>query len=89
MSNYILHLVINDGLWLLIAVGWVILIATGLEADKSLSGGIPGHVSPADTDKEAEGIFGRLGEIGAWVVFGLAACSLPLLLWWVVASHPH
>ena len=89
MSDFLLNLILNDGLWLLIAVGWGLLIATGLETDKSLSGGIPGHVNPTDTDPDNEGLFGHLGVIGAWVVFGLAACTLPVLLWWILAVHPR
>jgi hypothetical protein len=38
--------IFRDALWLLIAAGWVLLLLTGLEADKPLSGGLPGY---ADT----------------------------------------
>ena len=40
----ILPVIMADFLWFLVFVGWVILIVVGLEADKPLSGGIPGHI---------------------------------------------
>ena len=68
----------------------VLLIVTGLEADKPLSGGIPGHVdahelrTPGHWDKRD-----RLGEIGGWVVFGMVSCLLPVVLYWIFAVHPR
>jgi hypothetical protein len=80
---------ISESLWFLVIVGWILLMATGLEADKPLSGGIPGHVSSADERHgSAEGLWGRLGAIGSWLVFGLVALSLPFVLWWIFVVHP-
>jgi len=91
MVNTILADVLYDGLWLLIVFGWVFLIALGLEVDKPLSGGIPGHISPeeerGDTTKEA--LWGRIGEVGAWVTFCAVSLSLPLILYWILTTHPH
>jgi hypothetical protein len=90
MNNELLDLIIRDLLWLLIIAGWLFLILTGLEADKPLSGGIPGH---ADAAKErlapTETVWDRLGEQGAWLVFGLVTASLPLVLWWIFTVHPR
>jgi hypothetical protein len=72
----------------LVAVGWVILVMAGIEPDKPLSGGIPGHIEPGDRICPPRGCLrDRMGEIGGWVLFGLAALSLPAILIWVIASH--
>lgn len=90
MLNTTLHLLINDGLWLLVALGWLFLLSTGLEADKPLSGGIPGHVEPGEAHHTMrEGLAGRAGTAGAWLGFGLAVLSLPAILWWLFAIHPR
>jgi hypothetical protein len=90
MDTTIVDLIIRDALWLIIIAGWSFLILTGLEADKPLSGGIPGHAdAAADREAPPEGFLGRLGELGAWVVFGLVSASLPLVLWWIFAVHPR
>ena len=83
MSSPILLTVINDGLWLLVLVGWVFLIGIGLEADKPLSGGLPGHAHAEETSSTTESLGDRVGEIGAWVTFGLVVATLPLVLWWI------
>lgn len=81
--------IIADVLWFLILVGWIVLIIIGIEADKPLSGGIPGHVDPnAEHHIETEGLAGKLGTLGAWVVLGVAALSLPIILWWIFTVHP-
>lgn len=88
VDSSVIHNVINDGLWLLIIVGWIFLIAAGLEADKPMSGGIPGHGSTAEEQAEGpENWRGRLGAVGSWVVFGLASLSLPVVLWWIFVIH--
>lgn len=88
MNNSTIELFISDGLWLLIVAGWIFLLATGLEADKPLSGGIPGHVDPTEQGKVAvEGFWGRFGETSAWLTFGLMALSLPVVLWWIFMVH--
>ena len=61
MNGNMLHLLIRDGLWLLLIAGWSILLA------------------------DAVGILRFLGEIGAWVVFVLVSCLLPVTLWWTFA----
>jgi hypothetical protein len=90
MENSIIGTFMRDALWLLVIAGWIFLVATGLEADKPLSGGIPGHVDPHE-DKLAspEGRLDRLGVISAWVVFGLVSAMLPVILWWIFAIHPR
>lgn len=85
----ILDTIIRDAFWVLIIGGWLFLIVTGLEADKPLSGGLPGHAVPDERPPTEEGFMGRLGEVGAWLVFGLATASLPLVLWWIFAVHPR
>ncbi len=88
MDTVILNTVIRDVLWLLIAAGWVMLVITGLETDKPLSGGIPGHVDPQDMDEAvSEGALGRLGILGGWLVFGLISATLPVVLWWIFVAH--
>jgi hypothetical protein len=90
MGNSMLEMFMRDALWLLVIAGWIFLIATGLEADKPLSGGIPGHVNPnEDRLAQPEGALGRLGVVGAWVVFGIASAALPFILWWIFVVHPR
>jgi hypothetical protein len=79
-------MLINSGLWLLIIVGGIMLVIIGLEADKPLSGGLPGHANAQEEQApELKGTWDRLGEVSAWVVFALAVASLPVLLWWIIA----
>ena len=81
---------IRDALWVLVIGGWGFLILTGLEADKPLSGGLPGHLPTADDQaSQTKNSLDRLGEVGAWVLFGLMAASLPVILWWIFAVHPR
>ena len=87
MEGLPLDTMITDGLWFLVIVGWILLIVTGLEADKPLSGGIPGHVDLHESHTDHWNFRDRFGAIAAWTVFGLAAASLPLLLWWIFAVH--
>jgi hypothetical protein len=90
MDAELIETIVQDVLWLLVAVGWIFLLITGLEADKPLSGGIPGHFDVMENQtKAAAGRRGRLGEVGAWVVFGLVAASLPVILWWIFLVHPR
>jgi hypothetical protein len=90
MNNSVVDLIIRDALWLLIIAGWIFLILTGLEADKPLSGGIPGRADTArDRQTTTRDLLDRLGEQGAWVAFGLVAAGLPVVLWWIFAIHPR
>lgn len=82
------EVVIFDLLWFLVIVGWILLIVIGLEADKPLSGGLPGHVDFAEARSEIHVTArDRLGATLSWVLFGIAALSLPVILWWVFAVH--
>jgi hypothetical protein len=89
MFDEVLPIILTDGLWLLIAAGWILLITIGLEVDKPLSGGIPGHISADDEQNEdvREGIWGRVGVISSWITFGLVTLSLPFILYWSIAVH--
>jgi hypothetical protein len=81
-------IIVYDTLWFLVMVGWVLLIITGLEADKPLSGGLPTHADiHADQDASAWSANDRLGATIAWVLFGLVAAGLPVILWWIFAVH--
>src|SRR5947209_4323787 len=73
---------LNEVLWVVIIAGWIVLLVAGLEPDKPLSGGIPGHVdlAAAHNQLEPEGLFGRLGEIGAWVGFIVGSIGLIFIL---------
>jgi hypothetical protein len=85
MNDSMILTLVSDGMWLLVAVGWVLLLGIGLEADKPLSGGIPGHVDAHEgTTHTEEGWADRLGELGAWVTFGLVVAALPVVLWWIL-----
>lgn len=88
MIQEFLNLVVRDGLWLLVVAGWIFLLMLGLEADRPMSGGLPGHtIAPDSHEKHAEGTMGKFGEVGAWLVFGAASLSLPFLLWWIFFIH--
>jgi len=91
MNNEILNVILTDALWVLVIGGWILLIATGLERDKPLSGGIPGILDSAIEEKDGYlwGAGDKLGELGSWVVFGIGAATLPLLLYWIFAVHPR
>lgn len=85
-----LRVVITDLLWLLVIGGWILLILGGLEADKPLSGGLPGHVNHHEAHDESHwNAMDYLGARVGWIVFGLAAASLPIILWWIFAVHPR
>ena len=73
----------------LIVAGWLVLVAVGLEPDKPLSGGIPGHIEPKQEQASAprEGLLGRLGEVAGWVVFGIVSLTLPVILIWIAGAH--
>jgi hypothetical protein len=77
-----------DILWFLVVAGWVLLIMIGLEADKPLSGGLPGHMSADEANADQHWTArDQLGVIGSWLVFSVAAASLPIILWWIFAVH--
>ena len=91
MLDEMLPVILTDGLWLLIAAGWILLITVGLEVDKPLSGGIRGHIGADDELEEEfrEGIWGRIGVTAGWIVFGLVSLTLPLVLYWIILVHPR
>lgn len=92
MGGISAEVLLVDILWVLVVVGWIILIATGLEADKPLSGGLPGHVDYGEAHGEHHwNSVDRFGATAAWVCFGLAAACLPIVLWWIFRVHelPH
>jgi len=85
-----LRVVITDLLWLLVIAGWILLILGGLEADKPLSGGLPGHVNQREAHDESQWTaLDRWGARLGWTIFALAAASLPVILWWIFAVHPR
>lgn len=86
--NPVLAVILTDALWVFVFAGWILLIVTGLEADKPLSGGLPGHVDIHETHHTTHwNVRDRVGEIGGWLVFALAAASLPVVLYWIFAVH--
>ena len=86
--NPLAGVIITDVLWFLVFVGWVLLIVAGLEADKPLSGGVPGHVDLHEARQPHLWNLGdRVGEIGGWVVFGVVCALLPVVLYWIFAVH--
>ena len=88
--NPLLSVIITDVLWVIVFAGWILLIVTGLEADKPLSGGIPGHVDAHELHSTSRwSARDRLGEIGGWAVFGLVAALLPVILYWIFAVDPR
>lgn len=79
---------IADILWVLVIAGWILLIVTGLEADKPLSGGLPGHVDAHEAHALTHwNAIDRIGALGGWIVFGAAAALLPVVLYWIFAVH--
>ena len=87
MAADILAIVIPDFLLILIVVGWGILIIAGIEPDKPLSGGIPGHVDLSHLEATTWSEVDRVGSILAWIVFGATVLSLPLILFWIFSVH--
>ena len=87
MPDYFFSVVLPDFLFILIVVGWGILIVAGIEPDKPLSGGIPGHVDLSHLEATHWSQVDRVGSILAWIVFGATALSLPLILFWIFAVH--
>ena len=85
--NELAAVVVTDALWFLVIVGWIVLIVTGLEADKPLSGGIPGAVDAHDHSNHHWSPGDRLGEIGGWLVFGLTSALLPVVRYWIFMVH--
>jgi hypothetical protein len=78
----------SDGLWFLVFVGWIVLIVVGLEADKPLSGGIPGHIDMHEQRQvHTWNLRDKVGEIGGWVVFAGVSALLPVILYWIFAVH--
>ena len=77
-----------DALWFIVIVGWLVLIMTGLEADKPLSGGLPGQVDFGEAHSSHQwNSMDHLGSLLSWVVFGSAALLLPVILWWIFTYH--
>jgi hypothetical protein len=91
MLKEIVPFILTDGLWLLVAAGWILLIVIGLEVDKPLSGGIPGHITAAEEQiaDVREGLFGRIGVVGSWITFCAISLLLPIIIYWIVAVHPR
>ncbi|MBK8050927.1 MAG: hypothetical protein IPK16_29810 [Anaerolineales bacterium] len=88
MMNIALSVIITDILWVMVIAGWILLIVTGLEADKPLSGGIPGHVDLHDLHSKFAWARGdKIGEIGGWVIFAAVSALLPLILYWIFNVH--
>lgn len=79
---------IADILWFGIFVGWIVLIVIGLEADKPLSGGIPGHIDVHEQHQSHKWTRGdRIGEIAGWTVFAGISALLPFILHWIWTTH--
>jgi hypothetical protein len=80
--------VLSQALTVIIAAGWALLIGIGMEPDKPLSGGIPGHVDAhAHPPIERDNRLGRLGEIAGWVLFASFPLILVAVLVWILSVH--
>ncbi len=80
--------VITDLLWLLVIAGWIVLILAGLEADKPLSGGLPGHGALREDQHERDWTaLDNFGDKAAWALFICTGLTLPAILWWIFAVH--
>jgi len=79
---------IGEVLFVMISAGWLVLLGIGLEPDKPLSGGLPGHVTLNHQEGEVqEGLMGRLGEILGWVAFGTMPVLLVVIMVWIMRVH--
>lgn len=87
MPEYFFSVVLPDFLFILIVVGWGILIIAGVEPDKPLSGGIPGHVDMSHLESTTVSQFDRIGSMLGWIVFGVTSLSLPFILFWIFSVH--
>ena len=87
MNPGLIETLLGDFLFILIAVGWIVLIVAGIEPDKPLSGGIPGHVDLSHLETTTWSTVDRVGSILAWLLFGATALSLPLILFWIFTTH--
>lgn len=69
-------------------VAWIALVLMGLEADKPLSGSLPGQLHrSAGHAGHTWDLGDRLGEVAAWLLFGAVCALLPLVLYWVLAMR--
>ncbi len=76
---------VNEILTLAVAAGWLVLLVTGLEPDKPLSGGIPGHVEPdSDGEDAPESVLHRVGETVAWAALVAMALGAACVLAWIL-----
>ena len=80
--------IVADFLWFLVFIGWVLLLVVGLEADKPLSGGIPGHVDLHELRAQHHwSLRDKVGELGGWAVFAAVCALLPVILYWIFTVH--
>lgn len=80
---------IGESFWFLVLAGWILLLIIGLEADKPLSGGIPGHrQEEGHHSGQSTQIGDWLGEQANWVLFVGIGLLLPVLLTWIFVIHP-
>lgn len=79
-----------NALWILVALGWIALLVLGVEADKPLSGTLPGHGEQRTLhgDDEWDAI-DELGETVGWALFGAGAVTLFFVLYWVLSAHGY
>jgi hypothetical protein len=80
--------VLSQALTVIIAIGWLVLVGIGLEPDKPLSGGIPGHLDAHQGPPvDRENLLGRLGEIFGWIAFAAFPVILVIVLVWILHAH--
>jgi hypothetical protein len=83
------HALLGYALWALVAAGWIVLAAHGLQPDRPLRREIPGRrLHAARTGRSWAG-GDRMGEAAGWLLFGAACVLLLGVLYWALAAHTH
>jgi hypothetical protein len=94
--NLLHYVTFGNLLWSVIGGAWLYVLVLGLEADKPLSGDLPGTPPhPIETqqynawndDDWDAGDY--TGETAAWTLFGAMGMLLFFLLYWMVSMHGY
>ncbi len=95
MMSFLHSITLGSVLWLAIGGAWIYVLALGLEADKPLSGDLPGQAAPHAKQQldywedDDWNVGDRLGETSALALFGAMGMLLFFLLYWIITAHGY